>query len=214
MPQTHGRMVPLLDYEKPSPPPDDRRWKVVDRTMRSHGYEPHALIQVLHTAQETFGYLDEEVMRYVAASMRVPLSQVYGVATFYHFFTLKPQGEHTCVVCTGTACYIKGADSLLAAVEEVTGAKAGETSADGKVSVVTARCIGSCGLAPVAVLDGEAVGKIAVDGIKERIREWTSIAGDNGGAPPAGIPTTPVEGPAPQNPIIEGVTAHDTRRAS
>jgi len=207
-------MVPLINFEKPSPPPDDRRWKMVDRTMRSHGYEPHALIQVLHTAQETFGYLDEEIMKYVAASMRVPLSQVYGVSTFYHFFTLKPQGEHTCVVCTGTACYIKGAQDLLDAVEEVTGAKPGETSADNKVSVVTARCIGSCGLAPIAILDGETASRIDADAIKKRLCEWTPIACNNGGKAPAGIPTTPAEGPAPQNPIIEGVTAGDARRAS
>jgi len=187
---------------------------MVDRTMRSHGYEPHALIQTLHTAQETFGYLDEEIMKYVAASLRTPLSQVYGVATFYHFFTLKPQGEHTCVVCTGTACYIKGSQDLLDAVEEVTGAKPGETSADNKVSVLTARCIGSCGLAPIAVLDGDTAGKIDADGIKSRVREWTSIAEDTGGKPPAGVPTAPAEGPAPQNPIIEGVTTNDTRRAS
>ncbi|PIZ42148.1 NAD(P)H-dependent oxidoreductase subunit E, partial [Candidatus Aquicultor secundus] len=76
---------------------------------------PHSLIQTLHTVQETFGFLDEEAMRYMAAALRVPLSQVYGVATFYYFFTLKPPGEHTCTVCTGTACYIKGAEDLLRA---------------------------------------------------------------------------------------------------
>lgn len=203
-----------MALEKPSPPPGDRRWKMVERTMRSYGYEPHALIQTLHTAQETFGYLDEDILKYVATSLRVPLSEVYGVATFYHFFTLKPQGEHTCIVCTGTACYIKGADDLLKAIEDITGAKPGETSADNKVSVVTARCIGSCGLAPIAIFDGEVVGKISVDELKRRVKEWTSIADDTGGKPPKGIPTMPAEGPAPQNPIIEGVTVGDTRRAS
>ncbi|HZD59324.1 MAG TPA: bidirectional hydrogenase complex protein HoxE [Anaerolineae bacterium] len=196
-----------MRFEKPSPPSDDKRWKIVDRTMRSHGYEPHALIQTLHTAQETFGYLDLETMKYVSAALRVPLSQVYGVATFYHFFTLKPHGEHTCVVCTGTACYIKGAQDLLDAVEDVTGAKPGETSADGKVSVLTARCLGACGLAPAAVLDGEMAGKIGTDDIKKRVRNWTEIASESGGTPPSGIPTAPPEGPAPQNPTIEGVTA-------
>lgn len=181
----------MINREKASPPSDDRRWKIVERTMRRYGYEPHSLIQSLHTVQETFGYIDIESMKYVAAVLHVPLSQVYGVATFYHFFTLKPQGEHTCVVCTGTACYIKGAQDLLDAVEDTTGAKPGETSADGKVSILTARCLGSCGLAPAVVLDGEMAGKIGSEDLKERVGEWTK-----GGA--TGIPFGPPEGPADQ----------------
>ncbi|OIO86771.1 MAG: hydrogenase HoxE [Candidatus Aquicultor secundus] len=169
-------MVRLINLEKPSPPSEDRRWKIIDRTMRSYGYAPHSLIQTLHTVQETFGFLDEEAMRYVAEALRVPLSQVYGVATFYHFFTLKPPGEHTCTVCTGTACYIKGAEDLLRAVKQVTGADPGETSADGKVSVVTARCIGSCGLAPIVLFDGEMSGKITPKALEEKLNEWTHIA--------------------------------------
>jgi bidirectional [NiFe] hydrogenase diaphorase subunit len=142
-------------------------------------------------------------MKYVASSLRVPLSQVYGVATFYHFFTLKPQGEHTCVVCTGTACYIKGAQGLLDAVQEVTGAKPGETSIDGRVSVLTARCLGACGLAPAVVLDGETAGNVTVDEIKKQLQDWTNIASETAGKPPTGIPTAPPEGPAPQNPDIK-----------
>ena len=95
--------------EQPRLPSDDKRWKIVEATARRHGREPHALIETLHTVQECFGYLDETALRFVAGSLRVPLSRVYGAATFYHFFTLKPKGKHTCVVCTGTACYIKGA---------------------------------------------------------------------------------------------------------
>lgn len=196
----------MINYQKPSVPTDDKRWKIVDRTMRQNGYEGHALIQVLHTVQETFGFLDEDAMKYVAASLRVPYSQVYGVATFYHFFTLKPQGEHTCVVCTGTACYIKGAQELLEAVESATGAKPGETSADGKVSVVTARCIGSCGLAPIAILDGDMSGKITPAELKEKVCKWTTLCKDCNGALPAGIPTMPAEGPVPQFPKVEGVS--------
>jgi bidirectional [NiFe] hydrogenase diaphorase subunit len=93
-----------MDLEFPAPPSDDRRWRLVDATMRRHGRQSHALIESLHTVQESFGYLDLEALRYVAASLRVPLSRVYGVATFYHLFNLKPQGQHTCVVCLGTAC--------------------------------------------------------------------------------------------------------------
>ncbi len=98
---------------KPTPPSQDKRWKLVDATIRRQGQQARGLIETLHTVQEAFGYLDEQALRYVAMSLRVPLSRAYGVATFYHFFTLKPAGEHTCVICMGTACYIKGAPQLL-----------------------------------------------------------------------------------------------------
>ncbi len=145
---------------KPSPPSNDKRWKIVDATMRRHGHEPRALIETLHTVQETFGYLDDQALRYVALSLRTPLSKVYGVATFYHFFTLKPQGEHACVVCMGTACYIKGAPQLLEAIGQKYGIKPGQTTADNRLSLLTARCVGSCGLAPAVVFDGEVVGRL------------------------------------------------------
>jgi bidirectional [NiFe] hydrogenase diaphorase subunit len=151
-----------------SPPSDDKRWKIVDGMMRRHGHEPNALIEVLHTLQETFGFLTEDALKYVAVSLRVPYSKVYGVATFYHFFTMKPPGQHTCVVCTGTACYIKGAPMLLNAVEEIAGIKAGETTKDGSLSLLTARCLGSCGLAPAVVFDGQVAGKVTIERIKQR----------------------------------------------
>ena len=90
----------------------------------------------------------------------MPLSRVYGVATFYHFFTLKPQGKHTCVVCTGTACYIKGAPALLAAIEAAVRHQAGRDDAGRRaLASLTARCLGSCGLAPAVVLDSDVMGK-------------------------------------------------------
>ena len=106
----------ILTVKTISPPSDDKRWRVVDATMRRHGYKPSALIEALHAVQQAFGYLDEPSLRYVAGSLGVPLSRVYGVATFYHYFSMKPQGEHTCVVCTGTACYIKDSPALLRAI--------------------------------------------------------------------------------------------------
>jgi bidirectional [NiFe] hydrogenase diaphorase subunit len=151
------------------PPSDDKRWKMVEATARRNGREPHALIETLHTVQECFGYLDETALRFVAALLCVPLGRVYGVATFYHFFTLKPKGKHTCVVCTGTACYIKGAPALLSAIEQTYGVKPGETTADGELSVLTARCLGSCGLAPAVVVDGAVVGRIGAPAFLARI---------------------------------------------
>ena len=147
----------------------DKRKKLVDATMRRHGHASHALIETLHSVQEVYGYLEDDALHYVAQQLRVPLSKVYGVATFYHFFTLKPQGEHTCVICTGTACYIKGVPAILQAIKENYNVDAGDTSDDGKLSVLTARCIGSCGLAPAVVLDGEVTGKLEPDTLIERI---------------------------------------------
>ena len=155
----------------PQLPSDDKRWKIVEATARRHGREPHALIETLHTVQECCGYLDENALRFVASVLRVPLSRVYGAATFYHFFTLKPNGRHTCVVCTGTACYIKGAPQLLKAIERRYAIKPGETTPDGELSVLTARCLGSCGLAPAAVLDSTVLGKLAPEDILARIQK-------------------------------------------
>ncbi len=160
-----------LDIKKIDPPTADKRWRMVDNTMRKHGYKADALIETLHTMQESFGFLEEPGLRYVAQSLRLPLSKVFGVATFYHFFTLKPKGRHTCVVCMGTACYIKGAQNVLDAIEREHGVKPGETTKDGQLSVLTARCIGSCGLAAAAVFDGTIAGKINPDDALQHIKK-------------------------------------------
>jgi bidirectional [NiFe] hydrogenase diaphorase subunit len=156
------------------PPSDDKRWRVVDATMRRHGYQPHTLIETLHTTQESFGFLDEDSLRYIAAVLRVPLSQVYGVATFYHF-TLKPKGtHHTCVLCTGTSCHLKGMTGILSDLEEQFTLTPGGATADGKVSLMAARCLASCGMAPVAVFDGKMVGNLTTAKVARRIEEWMS----------------------------------------
>ena len=163
-----------IDFTKPAPPNQDKRWRLVDATMRRLGQHSRGLIETLHTVQEAFGYLDEDALRYVAASLRVPLSRAYGVATFYHFFTLKPAGEHTCVVCMGTACYIKGAPQLLNAVQQQLRIAPGETTPDGRVSLLTARCLGSCGLAPAVVYDHEVAGKVTPQAMREHLAKWGS----------------------------------------
>lgn len=156
-----------------APPSDDKRWRIVDATMRRHGYAPSVLIEALHAAQESFGFLDELGLRYVAASLHVPLSRVFGVATFYHHFSLTPQGAHTCVVCTGTACYIKDSAGLLRVIQSELGLNPGQTTPDGALSLLTARCLGTCGLAPVAVLDGEVAGRLRPAELLERLRQLT-----------------------------------------
>jgi len=140
-------------------PSGDPRFKLIDRTLKRFSYQQDALIEVLHTAQEAFGFLEDDLLVYVAHQLKLPLSWVYGVATFYHFFSLKPQGEHTCIVCMGTACYVKRAAEIVAALQTEFGVAAGATTANGKLSLITARCLGSCGLAPVLVVDGDVVGR-------------------------------------------------------
>jgi bidirectional [NiFe] hydrogenase diaphorase subunit len=154
----------------------DNRFKYLDRALAKHQFRGDALIEVLHTAQELFGYLSQDLLTYIAKSLKLPPSKVYGVATFYHFFSLKPKGEHTVTVCMGTACYVKGAGELLAAAEHHCRCKAGETTADGKVSVQTARCVGSCGIAPVVVYDNEVAPVVTREGITARIKTWLEDA--------------------------------------
>ena len=152
-------------------PSGDNRFKILEATMKRLQYQPDALIEVLHKAQELFGFLSTDLLLYIAHSLKLPPSRVYGVATFYHFFSLAPQGEHTCVVCLGTACYVKGAAALLAAVEREAGAKAGATTPDNRLSLMTARCLGACGIAPAVVFDGTVAGHQTVEELVARVRE-------------------------------------------
>ncbi|MDJ1177664.1 bidirectional hydrogenase complex protein HoxE [Roseofilum sp. BLCC_M91] len=154
------------------PAAKDKRFKALDVTMKRNQYRQDALIEILHKAQGAFGYLEEEVLEYIAHNLKLPLSRVYGVATFYHLFSLKPSGAHTCVVCMGTACYVKGGDKVLAALEEHTGVHSGETTPDGQVSLVTARCIGACGIAPAVVFDGKVAPQQTPESVIERIKGW------------------------------------------
>ena len=154
---------------RPQPPTDDKRWKIVETRMRRLGNRRDALIEALHSAQEAFGYLDDDALRYVGDSLAVPPSTVFGVATFYHYFTLKPQGEHTCVVCTGTACYINGASDILTAIRANLGIRPKETTEDGRVSLLTARCLGACSLAPAVIVDNEVEGRVDAAAFSARL---------------------------------------------
>lgn len=127
-----------------SPKPNDNRRKILEATMRRHQYRPDGLIEVLHKAQELYGYLDPALLSEIAVRLHVPPSRVYGVATFYHLFVLEPPGEHSCTICLGTACYVRGGVELLAAVEAATGLKGGRNSA-----MVRSRCASRAAWAPV-----------------------------------------------------------------
>ena len=120
--------------------------------------------------------MDEEALRKVARALHVPLSKVYGVATFYNYFKLKPQGKHTCVVCMGTACYVKGAHKIVKAIEEETGIKPGETTPDRQLSLLTARCIGACSIAPAVIYDGQVASRQTPEAAVEKINSLEPAA--------------------------------------
>lgn len=165
------KSIPPADKPAPSAYPKcDRQYKSLDMTMKRYQYRPDALIEVLHKAQESMGFLEEEVLEYIARGLKLPLSRVYGVATFYHLFSFKPSGTHTCVVCLGTACYVKGSGRIMEALEAELGVKTGETTGDGEVSLLAARCLGACGIAPAVVFDGTVCGKQTVDSSLDTIR--------------------------------------------
>lgn len=153
-------------------PSGDKRFRLLDAAMKRQQYRQDALIEVLHAAQNLFGFLEEDLLLYVAHALKLPPSRVYGVATFYHFFSLKPKGAHTCVVCMGTACYVKGAAALLATLEKQAAVRAGETTPDGRLSLVTARCLGACGIAPAVVFDGTVAGHQTAAAAWDRVKGW------------------------------------------
>ncbi|MDJ0678976.1 MAG: bidirectional hydrogenase complex protein HoxE [Xenococcaceae cyanobacterium MO_167.B52] len=159
--------------------PVDKRLKALDIAMKRNHHHQHALIEILHKAQESFGYLEPEILQYIARQLKLPLSRVYGVATFYHLFSLNPSGVHSCVVCLGTACYVKGGGKITSAIEEELGIHAGETTSDKQVSLMTARCIGACGIAPAVVFDDIVTGKQEPEKVLQKIKAWQSeVIGD------------------------------------
>ena len=133
-----------------------------------HGNQPGELINILHKAQHLFGYLPQEVQRIVARQLGIPVSKVYGVVTFYSFFTMTPKGEHPISVCMGTACYVRGAEKVLDEFRRILGINVGETTPDGKYSLSSLRCVGACGLAPVVLIGEKVFGRV-VPGDVERI---------------------------------------------
>lgn len=157
-------------------PSGDERYKAIDLTMKRFKYQKDALLEVLNTAQETFGYLSEDLLIYVATHLHLPLVRVYGVATFYHMFTFTPLGAHNAIVCTGTACHVKGSAHIVDVLVETFDIQPGETTSDGLLSLTTARCLGSCGLAPVAVLDGKVSGKETAVGLLRRVKEIIALS--------------------------------------
>lgn len=125
------------------------------------------LISVLHRCQGEFGYLPPEIQDVVSEFMNIPVAKIYGVVTFYSFFTMKPKGRFPISICTGTACYVRGAEKVLEEFKKELNLTVGETSADGKFSLSSLRCVGACGLAPVVLVGEKTYGRVSPDGVKE-----------------------------------------------
>jgi len=134
--------------------------------------DPGELINVLHKAQHIFGYLPAEVQEIVGQELKVPVAKVYGVVTFYSFFTMIPKGQHPISVCTGTACYVRGAEKVLEEFKRRLKIEVGETSGDGKFSLSCLRCVGACGLAPVVMVGDKVYGRVSPDGVADILAEY------------------------------------------
>ena len=155
MVRTLNRGSQVTEYSR-----SDVRIKKISAAITKNHKRPDSLIEVLHVAQDLFGYLPLGIIHFVSKEMNMPPSQVFGVVTFYNFFTLKPKGKHNCLVCTGTACYVKGAQAIIDRVAKDFSVKPGETTKDNKLGLQTARCIGACSLAPAVVFDNEILAKV------------------------------------------------------
>ena len=136
-----------------------------------HGNNPGELINILHEVQHLQGYLPEEIQRIIASKLGIPVSKVYGVVTFYTFFTMTPKGKHPISVCMGTACYVRGSEKLLEEFKRVLGIEVGETTPDGKFSLDCLRCVGACGLAPVVMIGEKVYGRLQPVDVKKIIED-------------------------------------------
>jgi NADP-reducing hydrogenase subunit HndA len=130
------------------------------------------LINVLHQTQNTFGYLPEDVQEIIAENLHTSLAQVYGVVSFYSFFTMIPKGKHPINICKGTACYVRGAEKIIDEFKSLLDINIGETTKDEKFSLSSLRCIGACGLAPVVVIGDKVYGRVTLDSVKEILDEY------------------------------------------
>jgi NADP-reducing hydrogenase subunit HndA len=140
----------------------------------SFNNDPQELINVLHKCQEHFGYLPAEVQEVVSEGLGVPVAKIYGVITFYSFFTMTPKGKHPVSICMDTACYVRGAEKVLDEFKRELGIQVGQTTRDGKFSLSSLRCVGACGLAPVVLVGDKTYGRVAPDDVKNILKEYES----------------------------------------
>jgi NADH-quinone oxidoreductase subunit E/NADP-reducing hydrogenase subunit HndA len=148
--------------------------KELQEVCKSFNYDKGELINILHKAQSIFGYLPAEVQEMVARELNISVAHVYGVVTFYSFFTMIPKGTHPISICLGTACYVRGAEKVLDEFKKELNIQVGQTTDDGKFSLSCLRCVGACGLAPVVMVGEKVYGRVAPDGVRDIIAEYTA----------------------------------------
>lgn len=147
--------------------------KIVE-ICKSFNNNPGELINILHQTQDFLGYLPAEAQEVIAQELNIPTAKVYGVVSFYSFFSMIPKGKYPISVCMGTACYVRGAEKVLDEFKSQLGIKVGETDADGLFSLNALRCVGACGLAPVALVDGKVYGRLTPADVKVILDEYRS----------------------------------------
>ena len=149
-----------------------KRIDEIKAVCKDHGNDPGELINVQHTVQGKLGYLPKEVQELIAMELAIPAAKVYGVVTFYSFFTMRPKGKYPISVCMGTACYVRGAEKVLDEFRRQLGIEVGETTADGLFSLDSLRCVGACGLAPVVTVGQKVFGRLTPSNVKEIVEEF------------------------------------------
>ena len=148
----------------------ETRRNMLEKVLKEHDFQESALLEILHKAQEIYGYLSKDLLMDISQSLNLPPSHVFGVATFYSLFKLTEPGEHIVTGCLGTACYVKGVEEIMQAVEHEFKVKRGETTPNRKLSVFVTRCIGACAMAPNMVVDDEVIGKATKELVLEKVR--------------------------------------------
>jgi bidirectional [NiFe] hydrogenase diaphorase subunit len=143
---------------------------MLEKVLKDYNYQESALLEILHKAQEIYGYLDKDLLLDISESLNLPPSHVFGVTTFYSFFKLRKPGQHIVTGCLGTACYVKEVEQIMQAIEEEFKVKRGGSTADGKLSLLLTRCIGACAMAPNIVVDDEVIGKATKEIVIAKIK--------------------------------------------
>lgn len=153
---------------------DQEKLKKLEKYIDELEVKEGELINILHEAQDIFGYLPEELQLFISRKLGISAAKVFGVVTFYSFFTMEPKGKHVISVCMGTACFVKGADKILNEFRKSLDIKEGSTTKDGMFTIDTLRCVGACGLAPVVIVDGKVFGRVKVEDVKNIIKQYTA----------------------------------------
>jgi NADH:ubiquinone oxidoreductase subunit E len=156
---------------------DERMDKVKD-ILEEYRSVKGGLIPILHAVQNIYGYLPEDVLQVASEDLNIPMTEIYGVASFYHLFSLEPKGEHIIKVCLGTACYVKGGQIILNRLEQELNLEVGKTSPDGKFTLEATRCLGACGLSPVMTVDDKIYARVTLDDVRRILDEYTKMEED------------------------------------